>query len=208
MSNINKDVFARNLNKYLNISGKTQISLANDLGYSKAIVSEWFSGKKFPRIDALQKLADYFDVLKTDLIEDKEHLGYSNSVRIPVLGKVTCGDPIQAYDEIIGYEEIPPSLSSSGSYFGLKAIGKSMEPMIMHDDVLIVRKQDTAENGDIVIVRVNSDDATCKKIVVNNHGVTLVPLNSDFDPSFYSPSEISSLPVTIVGKVIEIRRKL
>jgi len=71
MTNFNKEIFAKNLNKYLRLSSKTQVTLANDLGYSKSIVSEWFSGKKFPRIDAIQKLSDYFGIEKSDLIEDK-----------------------------------------------------------------------------------------------------------------------------------------
>lgn len=67
-----KQVFSKNLQRYISASGKTQKELADAIGVSAPTFNEWVSGKKFPRIDKIQKLADYFGVLKSDLIEDKD----------------------------------------------------------------------------------------------------------------------------------------
>ena len=66
-----KQVFSQNLRKYMAESGKTQRDLAEIIGVNAPTFNEWVSGKKFPRIDKIQKLADYFGILKSDLIEDK-----------------------------------------------------------------------------------------------------------------------------------------
>lgn len=66
-----RDVFAKNLKKYIAESGKTQKELADVVGVSAPTFNEWVNGKKFPRIDRIQKLADYFGILKSDLIEEK-----------------------------------------------------------------------------------------------------------------------------------------
>ena len=66
-----KQIFSRNLQRYIAMSGKTQKELADSIGVSAPTFNEWVSGKKFPRIDKIQKLADYFGILKSDLIEEK-----------------------------------------------------------------------------------------------------------------------------------------
>ena len=67
-----KAVFSKNLKKYMAESGKTQRELADVVGVSAPTFNEWVNGKKFPRIDRIQKLADYFGIMKSDLIEDKQ----------------------------------------------------------------------------------------------------------------------------------------
>ena len=66
-----KRVFAQNLQKYIAEAGKTQKEIADIIGVSAPTFNEWVSGKKFPRIDKIQRLADYFGILKSDLIEEK-----------------------------------------------------------------------------------------------------------------------------------------
>lgn len=66
-----KRVFAQNLQKQIAKSGKTQKDVADVIGVSAPTLNEWVSGKKFPRIDKIQRLADYFGILKSDLIEEK-----------------------------------------------------------------------------------------------------------------------------------------
>lgn len=68
-----KQVFSQNLRMYMAESGKTQKDLADIIGVTAPTFNEWVSGKKFPRIDKIQKLADYFGILKSDLIEDKQN---------------------------------------------------------------------------------------------------------------------------------------
>lgn len=129
-------------------------------------------------------------------------------IRVPVLGRVAAGIPIDAIEEIIGYEDISSVRYTSGEYFGLEIKGQSMEPKISDGDVVIVRKQPDVDSGDIAVVLVNGDAATVQKIKKGPQGVTLIPSNPAYEPLYYSNDEIESLPVTIVGRVVELRAKL
>ena len=130
----------------------------------------------------------------------------SKGIRIPVLGVVPAGIPIEAIEEILEYEEITPEMAKSGEYFGLKVKGDSMSPNILEGDVLIVRKQEDANSGDICVVMVNGDDATVKKIKKDPKGLTLIPNNPAYDVTYFTNEEIVSIPVRIIGKVVESRR--
>ena len=129
------------------------------------------------------------------------------SIQIPVLGKVAAGIPFSAVEDVIDYEEISEEMAHSGEIFALKIKGDSMEPEIRNGDVVIVRSQDSAESGDIVIALVNGNDATCKRLVRYATGIRLMPINPSYEPMYYSNEEIESKPVKIIGKVIENRRK-
>lgn len=73
MSSIgNKEVFAKNLAKYLNRSGKSQREMADIVGVSSSTFNEWLKAKKYPRIDKIEFLANYFGILKSDLIEEED----------------------------------------------------------------------------------------------------------------------------------------
>lgn len=90
----------------------------------------------------------------------------------------------------------------------IKIHGDSIEPRLYENDVVIVRKQDDAESGDIVIVMINGNDATCKRLVKYAGGISLVSLNSKYTPMMFSNQEILEKPVRILGKVVELRGKL
>ena len=83
-----------------------------------------------------------------------------------------------------------------------------MSPYIMDGDTVIVRKQDDADSDQIVIAMINGNDGVCKKLRKTSHGLMLISLNPQYDPMVFDHSEIDSIPVNIVGKVVEIRRKL
>ena len=129
------------------------------------------------------------------------------SRRIPVLGRVAAGIPIDAIEDILDWEEISGQIALSGDYFGLKIKGDSMEPSICNDDVVIVRQQDDAEDGDIVIALVNGHDAVCKRLKKYKDGVALISKNPSYDPMYFTSAEIDETPVKIIGKVIELRRR-
>ena len=130
-----------------------------------------------------------------------------NGITINVLGRVAAGIPINAITEIIDTEEISEEMAKTGEYFGLKIRGDSMEPRICDGDVVIVRQQDNAESGDIVIAMVNGDDATCKRLVKYASSIALVSLNSKYEPMMFTNEEIMSKPVRVIGKVVELRGK-
>ena len=129
-------------------------------------------------------------------------------IQIRVLGKVAAGIPIEAVEDVIGEETISKKMAETGDYFGLRISGDSMEPTIHHGSIVIVRQQDDVENGDIAIVIVNGEDATCKKIEKFENGIMLVPRNKAYEEKFYTNEEIEKLPVRIIGKVVESRTKL
>lgn len=129
------------------------------------------------------------------------------SIQIPVLGNVAAGIPITAIENVIDYEEISEEMARSGEIFALKIKGDSMEPEIKNGDVVIVRSQEDANSGDIVIALVNGDDATCKRLVKYTNGIRLMPVNPMYEPMYYANDEIETKPVRIIGKVVENRRK-
>lgn len=161
--------------------------------------------KKLPT-DRLEKIAKYLNT-SIEYLMGWEEEQKPQGVKIPVLGTVPAGIPISAVEDILDYEEIPKSWENQGEFFGLKIKGDSMMPILTNGDVVIVRKQTTADNGDTVIAMVNGYDATCKRYERSNNGIMLIPNNSSYTPTFYTNEEIESLPVTIIGKVVELRRK-
>lgn len=113
-----------------------------------------------------------------------------------------------AQENIIDYEEVSKDLTGCGDIIGLRVNGQSMEPRICDGDVVIVRRQGDADTGDVAVVLVNGDSATVKKIKKDADGsIWLIPNNPAFDAVHYSPQEQNDLPVTIFGKVVELRGK-
>lgn len=129
------------------------------------------------------------------------------SVKIKVLGRVTAGIPIEAITDIIDTEEIPEELAKTGEFFGLQIKGDSMTPNICNGDIVIVRQQDDAENGDTVIATVNGTDAVCKRLRKYKEGIELISNNPSYSPMEFNNNEILEKPVRIIGKVVELRRK-
>ena len=203
-----KLIFASNFNHQLKIHGKNQKDICNLLNVSTSTVSDWSTAKKYPRIDKIQAIADYLDIYKSELTEEYHNQRHNiDAIKIPVLGKVVAGIPIEAIEEILDYEEINLELAKTGDFFALQIKGDSMEPRMQEGDVVIVRKQETVDTGDIAIVLVNGDEATVKKIKILNDGIMLIPFNSKYDPWEYTAEDIEKLPVKIIGKVVELRAK-
>lgn len=193
-------------------AGLTQQELATYLGVNQTAISQWERGVTSPGGELLLELSRYFEVSADYILCKTDDCSAAPSpakggISIPVLGDVQAGLPIEAVENIIDYEDIPESMARTGEYFGLRIRGASMEPRFTEGDVVIVRKQQTAETGDIAVILVNGNSATIKKIKRSAAGITLIPTNQAFDPMFYDNEEIESLPVTIIGKVVELRAK-
>ena len=182
--------------------GTTPTAVINSLNLSRSSVTYWKHGSA-PKGETLQRIADYFNV-SVDYL-----LGYQSptvATRIPVYGKVAAGIPIEAITDIEDYEEITPELAAKGNYIALKIKGDSMSPYILNGDTVIVRLQNDCEDGDIAIVLVEQNDATCKKIKKTPQGLYLMPLNTAYEPIFYDATECEKLPVNVIGVVAELRR--
>ena len=190
--------------------GLSQQDLAKLLFVNQTAVSQWEREKTNPSTDTAIALANIFNV-SVDYLLGCENAESSvpapSHVKIPVLGEVQAGLPMEAVENILDYEEIDSAQASTGEYFGLQIRGRSMEPRMVEGDVVIVRKQEDAESGDTVVVLVNGDDATVKKLKKMPDGIMLIPNNPAFEPLYYSAKEINELPVRIIGKVIELRAK-
>lgn len=196
-----------NLRQARKAKGLTQSEVAHAIGLTQNGYSYWENGKAKIDKDQLLKLAELFEV-STDYLLGNTSTSYSKGVRIPVLGEVAAGIPIEAMEDIVDYEEIDAALAATGDFFGLRIKGSSMEPRIREGDVVIVRKQDDADTGDTAVVMVNGDSATVKRIKKEPDGsLVLIPNNPAYDAQHFSPAEIADKPVHIIGKVVELRGK-
>lgn len=205
-----KRIFAINLSNYISQSGKAQKEIAKDLGVSPTTFNTWCVGKILPRMGKIQMIADYFGIGKSDLIDDKSKFAdrpKKKGVRIPVYGEVAAGIPIEMIEDITDYEEITEELARTGEFFGLTVRGDSMEPRIRSGDVVICRQQPDAESDQLVIVTVNGDSATCKRLKKYQDGIALISTNPAYEPMYFSEKEIEEKPVRILGRVVELRAK-
>lgn len=204
----NKKIMGDNIQFYMDRARIERREFAEAIGVPYSSLTDWINGKSYPRIDKIQLMADYFGIEKADLVEARNASKRSVARRIPVLGRVAAGVPIAMITEVIDFEEISDKLAALGDIFALAIRGDSMEPRICNGDVVIVRQQNDADSGDIVIATVNGDDATCKRLRKYRDGIELVPLNPAYPTMFFSNEDIADKPVVIIGKVIELRGKL
>lgn len=189
--------------------GITQEELAQKLGYkNKSSIAKIETGAN----DIVQsKVVEFAKVLNTSVAFlmgwDPSSTPHHKGIVINVLGRVAAGIPIEAITDIIDTEEITEELAKTGTFFGLQIHGDSMEPRMCEGDVVIVRQQNDAESGDIVIAMVNGDDATCKRLRKYRDGIELISNNPSYEPMFFSNKDILEKPVKIIGKVVELRGK-
>ena len=203
----NKKIMANNIQYYMNKYEKSRQDMCDALGVKYTTFTDWVKGNSYPRIDKIELMANYFGISKADLVEDHTSKPQPRGVEINVLGRVAAGIPIEAIEDIIDTEEISSDMARTGEFFGLKIHGDSMEPRMCEGDVVIVRRQDDAESGEIVIATVNGSDATCKRLRKYRDGIELISNNPAYNPMFYSNEDIENKPVRIIGKVVELRGK-
>lgn len=201
------DIFVELLQK----RGLTPYAVSKATGISQATLSDWKLGKSVPKIDKMHKIAEFLGVT-TDYI-----LGNSNLSPLPdalrggkiidVLGRVPAGTPVEAVESIVDTVELSEKLSNDGhDYFALLVTGDSMYPEYKDGDIVIARKQSTADTNDDVIAYVNGCDATLKRIAVSEKGITLRAVNPAHESYSYSNEDVERLPVVILGVVKELRR--
>lgn len=210
-----KTSISQRIREGLEINNIKQIELASKTGISRSAISSYIAGRWEPKQSAIFKIAKALNVSEAwlmgfDVSPSRETAPTPpKGVKIPILGEVVAGVPIESIENVIGYEEISERDARGGEFFALVVKGASMEPRIFEGDVVIVRKQPTCEHDDVCVVLINGDEATIKRVRLATNGITLVAYNAFVYPSqYYSNEDIASLPVTIVGKVVELRRKM
>jgi repressor LexA len=119
-------------------------------------------------------------------------------LRVPILGRIPAGVPLEMIEDVEGYEEIP---WRPGEFFGLRVRGSSMAPAIQDGDLVILKKQEDVENGQIAAVSIGGEDATLKKVQKVDGHVVLLPLNPAYDPMLFPASS-----VRILGLLVESKR--
>ncbi len=140
------------------------------------------------------------EILDESDIHDEE--SFIPTVRIPVLGKVTAGEPILAVENVEEYFVLPESMIGSDTVYMLRVQGNSMiDAGILNEDYVIVRQQSVANNGDIVVAMTEDEEATVKRFYKEKNHFRLQPENPEMEPILL-PS------VTILGKVIGVYRNV
>ena len=188
--------------------GRKQV--CDDLGFKYTTFTDWYNGNKYPRIDKIEILADYFGVLKSDLIEEKtvpsNAIPYTASHKAPIVGSIPAGYPVLAFENI-EYADIP--YSDEGEYFFLRVSGESMKNAGIHTgDLVLIRRQKCADDGQVVAARVNGDEATLKRYKRQGDSVLLLPENPDFEPRIVPVSDFETGDAEIIGVALEVRHTL
>lgn len=155
-------------------------------------------------IEELLKLLDKNQEFELNIKTDK--LG-KPVIEIPLLGTVKAGYDYMAQENWEGTIDIDKKLAESGEMFALKVHGDSMYPVLIEDDIVIIKKQDDFENGDIVVAIINGDEATIKKGKKSDNSILLQPLNTNYEPLIFTYDEMKTIPVTIVGIVKQLKRE-
>ena len=210
------------IKQYREGHGQSQRDIAKRLGCSYAYISMLENDKNpstgkpiSPSIEFFKHVADMTGMTIDELLEKLEGTqpvtipAQSQGVRVPVLGRIAAGIPLEAIEDIEDYEEIPAAWTNGGQeYFGLKVKGGSMEPLIHDGSTVIVRKQEDCENGQIAAILVG-DEATVKKVKFTHDGIMLIAINAaEYEPHIYPREEVELLPVRILGIVVEARSRI
>ena len=188
--------------------------LAERINVCESTIAKYETQTRQPSLDTVRELADVLDTTTDKLLgrdtSNVEPVNINkNLVKIPIYGKIPAGVPMEMIDEsyIDDYVEMDSKqLRGSSTYFGLKVKGNSMFPEFRSGDIVIFRQQSHCENGDFCAVSINHTECTFKKVLKKESGITLMPLNPDYEPMFFTKKEIINLPITILGVVKEVRR--
>lgn len=207
-------VLAKNIRHYMELNQKTRSELCQALGVKYTTLSDWVNGKTYPRIDKIERMADYFGIEKSDLTEDRAKLPpdaipyiIRPTQSIPIVGVVNCGMPLLAEDNIEGYIETPlDDLTSGETYFWLRAKGDSMANIgIREGDLLLIRQQSDVDSGDIAVVSINGNDATLKRVIKKENAIVLQPENPAYETKIFVGKEMED--VHIRGRLMKLEKR-
>ncbi len=191
--------------------GMSQEELGKKVGVQKAAINKYEKGIVVNlKRSTIASLASALDVTPIYLMGLDEEQLPSNAIpldlpsmhRIPILGRIPAGLPLYAEQNIEGYTLT--DLNGGAEYFALRVTGDSMNAARIQDgDLLIVRRQEEVENGEIAIVLVDDEDATVKRFYSTRDTVTLMPqsTNPQHQPQMY---DLRKTRIKVLGKVVKI----
>lgn len=207
----------KNIKHLRTINGISQQGLADKVGIDRSTISRIENNEIDTTVDNAIKIAEVLntslsDLLSKDLSFDNAELVSTNdnTVKIPVLGVIKAGIPMEAQEDIIDYIDIPNDWTKGNQkYFALKISGDSMIPNYLDGDIVIFLSTNVFETGQDCAAMVNGDDATFKKVAITDNGLLLQPYNiGKYDLKFYTKEEVEKLPVKIIGVAKERRTRL
>lgn len=201
----------------LRARGMTQKELCERTGIPKASMSQYVNGHHLPKQDSIYLISSALRVrpdwlMGLDVPMDEppviEFTQPVESIRIPLLGKVAAGSPIYSSENVEGELMADGSLSDGRNMFALRVKGDSMTPQILDRDIIIVREQEEVDDGDIVVATVNGGEGCVKRLKKYQNAISLVSMNPEYEPMYFTAEAIDTMPVRIWGKVVEIRRSI
>ena len=189
------------LKKHREKSGISLDSLAKITGIPKSTINRYENDNNQKMdmaklITIAKALGISSDIITERWSENKD----KEMVRLPILGKVCAGMGKIAEEDILGYM-VADGKYANGDYFCLQVTGDSMSPKIDDGSIVLVKRQDYAENGDVVVVIVGDEDSMIKQIEYGDDKLTLVSFNHFYPPKIFEKEEINR--VKIVGKVVQ-----
>lgn len=195
--------FIEKLNVLMKEKGITRMGLSKGSGVPyTTIVNFYEKGTENIKLSTLRRLSDFFNVSLDFLVDDEEEeriTSITELVNLPIVGRISCGNGIIAYEEIEGYESTPKEWLNGGEYFYLRAKGDSMiGARINNDDLLLIRKQSEVEDGEIAAVIIN-DEAVLKRVYKRNGTLILQSENTKYPPIINTNGEVQ-----IVGKLKKV----
>ncbi|MBP3649142.1 MAG: helix-turn-helix domain-containing protein [Clostridia bacterium] len=188
--------------------GLTQIQLGAIAGVSDKAVSTWERGDNIPRMGAIQRMADYFGVPKSAIIEEAapapaipgiEHPTFH---AVPLLGEIACGEPILAEENLDGNVQVDGGVACD---FALRCKGDSMAPRLLDGDLVFIRQQPSVDNGQIAAVLIDAE-ATLKHVYVSSSSIQLVAENPAYAPIVLTGEDAEN--ARILGKAVAYRRSI
>lgn len=189
---------------------KTVYKVATETGISPSTFTDWKKGRSVPKADKLKILADYFEVnigyfLDIEEVEGGDISGLQKSV--PIIGEIRAGRPIITNETLIGHENA--DVSDPDEYFFLKICGDSMKNIgMVNGSLVLFKKQQYADDGDIVACLVDGDSATVKRFRRSKRNIMLIPENDDYSPIMLTPEDFEMGDARILGVAKEVKIKL
>lgn len=205
-----RKIVAKNLSNLLNKHGITQTELARRLKLPEASVRSWVNANKYPRIQNVQKLADYFGVSRSDILEDKSDPSSPRRafgvVNYPIVGEIKAGPNGIAEKMYEGYSAVLSSdVDRSYEYFWLKVYGDFMVgDGILDGDLALIKQTPEFENDDICAVIVDGEEGTLKHVSKHGSSIVLTASNSSYAPRMFVNEDCNL--IKIAGKLVQIKR--
>ena len=218
---MNEDIILENFSKRFSElikNSSIDISqLAKMLGIkSKSTIYRYMNGEMAPKVPTVKYASDIFNVNPLWLMgydapkyNNEKTKKLDNLVSpINILKTIKSDYDYLAPENIVGTINVEKSLVGNGEdYFALKIKGDSMSPVLIENDIAIIKKQENFESGNIVVAIVNHNEATIRKVRKNGTSILLQSFNPNYEPIVFTYDEMKTIPVTIIGVVKQLKRE-